>query len=91
MSCHEVPLHGWTDANLRKSGNIRGDVVCFDHATFGEESFEYAKILIDTTYFPFSEGWVSLLLNGKIFDIHVKEIGWDIINLFRKNGPVFFV
>ena len=93
LECRGVPLHGWSNQNFRKIGEVWGNFVCCDSNTSQAESFEAAKILIDSTCFQFIKGWVSLILEGKIFDIHVMEVereGFQLSTRSKCDTKVFF-
>lgn len=42
-----IPPQAWCRNNLRKIGELWGDMVCFDKAMELGDSFQYAKILVD--------------------------------------------
>ena len=41
-------------------------------------------MLVDTTNLHVIEGWINLTIQGKIFNIYIKEIEWDSVQLFNK-------
>ena len=83
VACFGVPLHGWTLLNFRKTGEVWGRYRHSDSDTVDGDSFEVVKILIDTSYVHFVDGWVSLILEGKKFYIRVKEIGGEGVHCLK--------
>ena len=60
-----------------------GGVICFDSHTSASDSYESAKILIDATNFSFIDDWVCFSMGCHVYDIHVREVGWDAIRLWN--------
>lgn len=73
---------------ILKSEKDRGslaDVICLDPTIDTGELYESAKIVINTSHFSCIDGWVCSQLEGKFYDVHIREIGWESIPLWKYN------
>ena len=48
VECIGIPLHAWSQANLKKIGELWGSVISFDNMTTQRSSFSRARILMET-------------------------------------------
>lgn len=79
----------WNRNNLRKIGEVWGDVVCFDKSTELGELFQSAKILVDTLFTSSTEEELLLSLSEGGFRIQVKEINFMMVsNCFKASSLV---
>lgn len=49
-------------------------MVSFDLATESNESFDVARILLDTCHLQYIQSWVHLFIDGIGYDIHAREV-----------------
>ena len=47
------------------------------------EAFSSTKILMDTCYCSLIQGWVILLVEGKAFDVFVKEVSRELFGILK--------
>ena len=45
--------------------------------------FNSAKILINTCFLQIIQRWIVLLINGKCFDVYVRELGNECVALWN--------
>ena len=74
VECIGVPLQAWSQANLKKIGEIWGSVICFDDQTVQRSSFSTARILMETCHFAFIQGNIYLQVDDVGYDVIVREI-----------------
>ena len=68
---------------MEEVGRLWGRVICFDSHTSVGDSYESTKILIDTIDFSFIDDWVCFSMDGHVYDVHVREVGWDAMRLWH--------
>ena len=78
MECFGIPLHGWICENIRKIGEQLGNGICFDEKIEYAESFGSAHIFIETCYFQPVQEWGYRSIEGRVYDIFVKEIRGEL-------------
>lgn len=80
LECYGVPPHAWSYDNIKRIGEEWGTVVCLDNTTKEGKSFSVARILIDTCVWLYIHGWVFLSVEGKGYDVFVKEVGKEVLS-----------
>ena len=83
LECMGSPPHAQSKENIRKIGEIWGNVICFDNKTSKGLAFNSAKILVDSCIFQYIQQWIVCLVDGKAFDVYVKEVSFDYVNLWK--------
>ena len=77
IECFGIPIHAWSNENIKKIGEEWGAVVCLDELTEAGKSFSTARMLIDTCLWQNIQGWVYFSIDGKGYDVYVKEVGLE--------------
>ena len=80
LECYEIPLHAWSAKNITKIGEEWDAEHSLDHSTEKGKSYSSARILVDTYVWQNIHEWVFLSINGKGFDVFVKEVGRERFN-----------
>ena len=81
IECWGLPIHGWSETNLSKIGEVWGKVVKVD---MDMEDLSYARVLVDIALFPLIKRWVCFTLDGTVYDVYVKEsnvVHQDIVDV----------
>ncbi|KAL7233551.1 hypothetical protein ACSBR1_017214 [Camellia fascicularis] len=79
LSCYGIPLHLWNSYNIRKIGEVWGQVLCLEGVTSQPLTFVCAKVKISTKSMESINSAVNLECRGRVFPVKVCEE--QVINL----------
>ena len=70
IECWGLPIHGWSEENISKIGEVWRKVIEVDMKLV---DISFAKVLIDTALFTLINRWVCFNLDGVLYNVFVKE------------------
>ncbi|MED6147673.1 hypothetical protein PIB30_045982 [Stylosanthes scabra] len=76
-----MPICMWCEENFNKIARSWGKVIRFDDRTELPKSYSTIRILIDSFQWERIHEWISITVEGRSFEVFVKEFGSEVYNV----------
>ncbi|MED6175362.1 hypothetical protein PIB30_077636 [Stylosanthes scabra] len=73
-----LPIGLWCTKNLNRIATLWGKLIKQDDRTKNPKSFTTARVIIDSFQWERIHEWVTLRVDGRCFDVFVKEFGLEV-------------
>ncbi|MED6193141.1 hypothetical protein PIB30_016235 [Stylosanthes scabra] len=80
-----IPVYVWSEDTFKNISKIWGNYVYADDRTGESMSFTVARFLIDCFEWEYINEWITIKVEDREFEVHVKEFGCEVYS--RESHP----